>query len=255
MPEQTSSIVRDICIALITTGITGIFSQVYFRLLKWRQLRHLGHLRTKDGIIKIVIPTILKASFPKDHFSENAIIPDNIPLMPMPEGRALANLVSGISDAIRGVDIKFVTHNDFVDDGVTPFVSIGGPSVNEVSREILNQMVPGFRIQYPDHIGYFGSRKMSPRVEKGILLEDFGFLFQGKSRLGTRCIVVCGVWATGTELACVTYAGSVQNDSVSKVRRLLFRQSELFVVLKATVQNYQIGEPKLDAYSENPSRL
>ncbi|MBX3609183.1 MAG: hypothetical protein KF871_04740 [Hydrogenophaga sp.] len=126
--------------------------------------------------------------------------------------------------------------------------------MNLISDNILACRVPRFMIQYPEHVARFGSLTLSPQIEDGVLQEDFGFLFQGRSRLGTRCVVVCGVWATGTELACVSYAGSAENESVKKVRRLLRKNSQMFVVLRSPVQNYQIGEPRLIAISERPDR-
>jgi hypothetical protein len=234
----------DIIVGLITTAVAAAAGYAVARVLNWYRFKHLRHLASEQRRIRIILPTLLRATFPVGHSSEAAKIPHNIPLMPMPEGKALAYLVSALRDSLADVTIEYVAPEHFVDDG-TPFVSLGGPSVNSVSGQVLSLRVPRFNIKYPDHIANYGSVVMSPVIKDDQLQEDFGFLLQGKSQLDTKCIVVCGVWATGTEMACLAYADRLPRKSPARVRKHLLRHANVFLMFRAPISNYQLGALEL----------
>ena len=87
---------------------------------------------------------------------EKATIPTNVVVMPMAEGRGIAELVKTFQSGFPHVDIEFVSQGAFEDDG-TSFISSGGPSVNSVSERLPENYCPLFSIKYPDHIASYGS--------------------------------------------------------------------------------------------------
>jgi hypothetical protein len=86
----------------------------------------------------------------------------------MAEGRGIGYLVLALRDAIGDVEIEYSMSAQFQDDGV-PFVSVGGPSVNELSARLLELRAPSFSITYPEHTASYGALKASPQIAGGVL--------------------------------------------------------------------------------------
>jgi hypothetical protein len=240
---------------LVTAAISAAAGYALAFLVKWWRLKHLRHLASDHRKVRIVFPALQTPSFPSGHMAHAALIPKNIPLMPMAEGKGIANIVAALRDSMRGVEIEYVAPSTFVDDGV-PFVCVGGPSVNPLSAEILSSRAPAFALKYPEHVAMYDQAKFAPQIADRILQEDFGFLLQTRSRYGTNCIVVCGVWATGTEIACLAYADRVPKTSPGRIRGHLRAGRNILVILRAPVAGYQVGGLELVSVKVlQPARL
>jgi hypothetical protein len=121
--------------------------------------------------------------------------------MPLAEGVAIAELTEGVRSVRRRCSFVMRPASDY-DGSANLTFCIGGPSVNGVSRQIIEEGFREFEILYPEHEGRYGSTYFRPRRDSDDrLIEDYGFVFI-QWRSPTQCtIILCGVWAMGTDMA------------------------------------------------------
>lgn len=216
---------------------------------KLKDQRSLGHVKTFIGdsrCVKVVISStvISKLSIARDNGSSSeAIIPHNHPQIPMPEGQAIAEIVQAIGNSTaQKVKILVVPAADFQDDG-TPFVTIGGPSINIVARKYAAQYFPDFGIKYPEHVANWrGSTIYEPKLRENKLLDDYGFSFTGTTAHNSRFILFFGVWAFGALAATRCYL-SLPHKSDARERAVSNKPTLLVTYVK--IAGYSIEKYEL----------
>lgn len=232
----------NILAGLVSAGIGFGLGITYSKIRDFQRFRHLERLIPKDRRVQIVLPSAQVKSFLVKGESTEAFFPSNVLIMPMPEGEAIATLVNTLRSLARGVHIDLTT-----DDKVSPSygltISIGGPSVNHHSRRLLAKDYPLFMLKYPDHVASYGSTTFIPqRGKSDDLLEDYGFLFSSRHDGGSRNMVLCGVWGTGTRAA---VQGLIQLPPSSDAARSIVARSQTFLAFKAQISGLEPGDIKL----------
>ncbi len=186
---------------LIVAAVGFLIARGLDRVQRYQRYGHLHSLLPTRGEVQIVLPSFEGISqFYIPHVDSTAEIPPNVLVMPMNEAWAIAELVMGIRRVNKTCKISLGTARTYKESD-SLIICIGGPSVNEVTRQILKSF-PSFTIDYPQHEAHYGSTTFIPaRNEKDELLEDYGFVFLAHSPSGAKRIVLCGVWSPGTEMA------------------------------------------------------
>lgn len=243
--DSVVSIILSLIAALIFSLIAWYYKAV---LQKWR-LKHLSFLLGKSDKVKIVFPTFFCPVFLDDSVGKGAIIPKNIHLMPLAEGRAITEIAQAISVIKPKCEIVIQSSSEFDDDG-TPFISIGGPSVNSVSGQIIEDHWHEFKLIYPEHFATYGGVTYKPEIEDGKLATDFGFAFQTKIPSGSRTIVFCGVWAIGTELSVKSYLNIFKEKDKKDIRRKIEEGKNILLISEGKVSRLWANQPTIIGWRE-----
>ena len=236
--------------------IVNLLSSVTFAVLafalgwlakKYKDQQSLGHLRNFIGnssLVKIVIAqaVIPKFTIDSDNGGE-AVIPTNQPVIPVPEGQAIAEIVQAIRNSARqNIRILVMPATDFHDDG-TPFIAIGGPSTNAVTRKYAAEHFPSFEIKYPDHeASWRKSTTYTPEWRETELADDYGFTCVGTTVPDSRFILCFGVWAFGTLAATRCYLSLPRK---SDARKYVATYKPVMLVSYVKVDYYSVGKPEL----------
>jgi hypothetical protein len=124
-----------------------------------------------------------------------------------------------------------------------PFICIGGPSVNPVSKRLIKRYRPDFKIAYPDHEVTLGGRPCCETRpgQDGILTKDYGFILSGRTSRDIPFVVLWGVYAFGT-LAAARALEDLSNPDVFKYRESerLTSRNGIFLITAAKINGYQI---------------
>ena len=228
---------------LLSAGLAFAAAQLYAR---WRRRSSLGHLaRLAQGrSVQIIIPDFQVADFSIQGTTARARIPLNVRVMPMAEGAAIAELVQSLR-AIGVRKVILATQHDY-QDTFDLTITVGGPSVNRVSGQVLGRCFPAFHLKYPEHIAAYGSMSLEPKFDAaGALLEDYGFIGVGRTLAGKRCIVLCGIWAPGTYIATVALLRKVPRRS--EASNLIKADADFMVISHAELVDLSIGEARIVA--------
>ena len=114
--------------------------------------------------VPIVISSIVFKEFEISITRGSAVLPPNITLVGLYDGLAVAELRSALSEAFPRCRFPICTDKNFNEiDG--PFITIGGGSVNEVSRRVIASLKPTMKLDvvYPDHYFVDEGREVRPR--------------------------------------------------------------------------------------------
>lgn len=213
------------------------------KLKDWRNLAHIIRFIGDADCIKIVVPGTKATSFRVVHEgqSHEVTVPDNVLAMGMSEGQAMGEIISAIRKISPQKKILIVPAPHFDDDGL-PFISIGGPSINTVSRRYSARFFPSFVIKYPEHFAKWpDSVSYNPHIENGSLTEDFGFVFHGTEGT-TRFILIFGVWTFGTLIAARSFLALRRNSDFCQA---MFRMSDVAMTVQANVDKFFISHYKI----------
>lgn len=198
-----------------------------------RRLGHLADMAKRGRSVQIVLPGFELHDFLPRGTTERAKIPRNMLVMPMAEGSSIAQLTAAFHE-IGAPDVKIVRQEEYQDAGLT--ISIGGPSVNSISHQLLRRTFPEFHIKYPEHIASFGSTWFVADTDSdGALVEDYGFIGFGISPSGNPWVVLCGVWAPGTQMATTALVNLARR---SEIRQMIRRRKEFFAVVYGKVDGF-----------------
>jgi hypothetical protein len=236
---------RDLLVSVISGALLAFLGVVATRTVEWakrrRRLGHLYALASKGKRVQIIIPSFNVPEFLVQGTNAPARIPPNVRLMPMAEGGAIAELVQALHQMGK-YEVRLVTQNNYQDSSSLT-ICIGGPSVNSISREILRLAFPAFNIRYPEHIASYGTTTFVPsKSPDGSLLEDYGFMAVTRTPRGSNCLVLCGVWAPGTQIATTTLLSLKHH---SEVARLIREGKEFFAVSYARVNGLEQHDSQL----------
>lgn len=235
---------ESIILSLIATAIAAVTGWIGKGSLdKWR-LKHMKTLLEGSKSVRIIFPMFYAPTFPDENIAKDAKIPKNIHLMPLAEGRAITEITQAINLVCPKCDVIIQSPNEFTDDG-TPFISIGGPSVNNVSQEIIEKYWREFKLVYPEHYAQYGDVTYKPTIKDQQLLNDFGFSFQTTSNSGTRSIVFCGVWAFGTEMAVKSYLNLSRQKGNIDLKNKLKDEGNVLIISTGDINLYRAGIPTI----------
>jgi len=237
----------------VTSLIVGVIAGILVSLLgaSAKKLADMARYRRNFGYlyallagakrIQIVVPSLEAPVFVPQGTTQIAKVPKNVKVMPLAEGTAIAQLVSALH-RLRNADVQIVSQENYQDTGGLT-ISVGGPSLNSVSRILLDYSFPKFSIKYPEHIASYGSTTFSPSTNsEGDLTEDYGFVAVGRTVGGSRGVVICGVWAFGTQIAA---ASLLHLPRKSEARRLFVRKEDFFMVSHARVNGLWPGNVEI----------
>ncbi len=178
--------------------------------------------------------------------------PANVLFSPTAEGAAIARLYLAFHQAARWRDrlfrrelqVHLETAQAFSPmDARDPFVCVGGPSLNDVSRQLIQSCIPQFDIRYPEHQVWIGEAMWrEPGRRDGRLIEDYGFALCGRTPLGTPFIVLWGTYALGTLIAARAFLDN-WNKLTRRERSKFKRREGLFLVAHAPVVGVQVVDP------------
>jgi hypothetical protein len=212
--------------------------------------RRLGYLRDWLGNGKGVF--ILLPNF-RPFCEDNPFIshqPNNILLMPASEGSALARLVIAIRTVNHKADIQIISGDKYPrNPDHLSVISIGGPSVNAVSKELLADH-SDFCISYPEHDAYVRDKHYKPKQENGAIVEDYGFTATG-DHLGAPYAVLFGVYSAGTWAATQTFI-NLQNNNY---RKRLARRERLFLVSYTEVDGLELDPDRVELIAPQPIKV
>jgi hypothetical protein len=183
--ELTREVLVNLIVAVITAAVSVIALRAWERLNEYRNFGHMQVLlgSRQNSPVKIVFPRIAHGPA--------SVGPSNAVNMSLAEGAAIARLITAIRVLRPKGEIRLVESGEFADDG-KPFVSVGGPTHNRVTR-------------------------------------DFGFILSGETERGTPFIVIFGITPFGSNIAARAY---VDIKQLTHDHRLLRRRGHraLFVV-------------------------
>lgn len=200
---------------LVTVLITILVTRAILISGRFRRLGHLRQLSKLDDLVQIVIPDFGISTFVPQTGTQRARIPTNVRVMPLAEGEAIGNLVSTLREA-GYKKIELINQNQYQDSAPLTF-SVGGPSVNSVTGDVMENEFPAFGMTYPQHTATVGSVSLKPKSDaSGALLEDFGFTALVKSSRQHTVICVFGVWALGTKVSIDALIAAKESPSFVK---------------------------------------
>jgi len=220
---------RPEIVAIVAFFVGRAFEQV-------KRRRNLGHFRTlvgrdRDAGIKIVFPSNRDAKPDGDMQLENAVS------MSLAEGAAIARLIQALRDVRPTASIRLAESHDFADDG-RPFISVGGPSVNRVSAQLIERFCPGFQVDNSLHTATFEAVSYSAAVRLKNLTRDFGFILSGHTEKGTRFAVIFGITPFGANIAARAYIGL---KTLSHEHRRLVAGHRMLFITSADVDGYGLA--------------
>jgi hypothetical protein len=214
--------------------------------------------------VPIVISSIVFKEFEIAITRGSAVLPPNITLVGLYDGLAVAELRSALSEAFPKCRFPICTDKNF-NDISRPFITIGGGSVNAVSRRVIASLKPAMKLDivYPDH--YFvdegrGGRPVEIRsvVDHATqeITEDFGAAVMAKNPFSQNesIVLLFGIWPFGTYSAAKALAKPKQSNVFSEIQLFLRKRDDWLVVVKAPVHGLVSGTPQFMYGRALPSR-
>lgn len=239
-------IVEQVGIGLITIFL-GVLAGIAWERAKF--LERYGHIRSLlKGYdrVQVIVSNIEISRFKFPGLNSGDMmqlnVPPNVLYMPMPEGRAIAELADIVRQVNSKVKIQLVTANSHDPD--VPTFSVGGPSVNLFSARVLQAHFPKFSIDYPatKRAKYEGHIFETSRDAENKIIRDYGFVFVTETSRHAPCIVFCGVRAFGTAMA------------VDLFRELPARSEPAKLIGKAR-KAFIVGDGRVEGLAETDVRL
>ncbi|MFI7298570.1 hypothetical protein [Streptomyces sp. NPDC050121] len=194
--------------------------------------------------------------------------PGNVLFGPAIEGAAVAHVYRALHDARKefvgsiprlarilrqrneeALQIELSPGDEFNEDlAEAPFICIGGPSVNPVSRRLIKRYRPDFKIRYPEHKVFISGKRCCETEpgDDGLLLKDYGFILSGRTSRDIPFVVLWGVYAFGT-LAAARALTDLSQEEMYRQReyRRLSSRSGIFLVTAARIDGYQLERDKV----------
>lgn len=244
-------ILEQVGIGLVTIFL-GVAAGIAWERAKF--LERYGHIRSLlKGYdrVQIIISNIEISRF-RFPGSENGdavqlSVPRNVLYMPMPEGRAIAELAGIIRQVNPKVKVQLVTASSHDPDVLT--FSVGGPSVNIFSAKTLRSDFPQFSIDYPaaKRAKYEGHIFETDRDAENRVVRDYGFVFVTHTSRRAPCIVLCGVRAFGTAMAVELFR---ELPARSEPAKLIRNSRKAFIAADGRVEGFVEADVRLCFWRE-----
>lgn len=179
-------------------------------------------------------------------------VPPNVLYMPMAEGRAVAELTSLLHRIERRLRIRLVVAANH--DPTKPTLSIGGPSVNALTRRLLKAQFPDFSIDYPTtRRAKFGGHTFETlRDDNNSLIRDYGFIFVTQTNHGAPCLVLCGIRAYGSAMAAALLQRLPER---SEAARMIAKRKKAIIVAEGRIDDLEITSVKFSLCHEATDEL
>ena len=184
-------IVLQIAIGLLVIGIGVLAGRTWERI---RVLRRYGHVRALLGKYDRIQVIVSRVEVQRFKFADGSVstslqVPPNVLYMPMPEGRAIAELMRLLHRINGRVKVELVTAAENCNLEI-PVISIGGPSVNAFTGKVLAEEFPGFVIEYPAtrRAHYEGHIFEAFRDANNYITQDHGFVFLTQTAKNAPCL-------------------------------------------------------------------
>jgi len=233
-------------------GIIGAIVTYVFLKLKLRvSLRPLKKIWRifKDDTIFIILPGITQDSFYIPIVKQHSKIPKNVKLMPFSESIGIAELQKTLEQLFPKKRIVLSNSENFFN--ITDsYISIGGPSVNKITHDLLNvhKIDYGFQLIYPDHyaIDDVAKKRYKCDEDDNQILNDYGFIFISNNPHNSqkKVCVLCGVWAHGTYSAIQALTSSKM--TIKQIAKYLKKNKNILIVTKSNVSDVNTGAPTID---------
>jgi hypothetical protein len=242
-----ASLALNIIGGLIVLAVSFFAGRIYEVIKRHSRFAHIGALAGGDSVITIVLPRYEPSRFEHSMLDN---YPDNVAIMPVAEGEAVATIVRAAHSTRKGLEARLEACEDFTDKGL-PFISIGNPTRNPVSARLVERYLHDYRSEYPMHSTHYGSMSFNPRLNRnGRLLEDYGFVLSGMTEAGSRFVILWGIWAPGAAIAAKTYE-NLKSQAREAFKRLT-RGDSLFIIAHAEVDNYTIMDTHVMSWHKLP---
>ena len=237
-------LIVDIAAAIIFAAIGFVAARLWEKAKLMQRYGYIRQLLAGHERLQIIVPSVEveRFTFPTDAGEVVHESPRNVLFMPMPEGRAIAALISIFHKINPKLNLQLITANNH--DPSVPTFSIGGPSVNPFSKRKLSADFPMFGIEYPAAMRahYGGLIFETYRDNANMLTTDYGFIFITQTTQGAPCLVLCGILAFGTAMA-VGLFGSLGSSS------------EAADVIRRARKGFIVAEGKVDGLEETAVSL
>jgi hypothetical protein len=205
--------------------------------------------------VQIIVSNIeiTRFSFAKSGATEpvRILVPKNVLYMPMPEGRAIAELTSLLHKVNPKLKVQLITAASH--DPALPTLSVGGPSVNTFTEKVPAQEFPEFSIDYPaTRRGKFESHIFETvRDSDSRLIRDYGFVFVTRTSKNAPCILFCGVRAFGTAMAVELLRAL---PARSEAAQLIREGRKAFIAADGSIEGLAETDVRLCFCREMPAR-
>jgi hypothetical protein len=201
-------------------------------------------------VVNIVYADVALPEFEIAEMREKSRLPRNVPLLGVQEAVGLAAVAGALRQHYGNRRIEVNSARDFHQYEET-VISIGGPSVNRVTKEFLekHKLDSKFSITYPAHVAADAADGSEYRCDErdDEIVGDYGFIFIAPNPLNpsnTVCILF-GIWPQGSRAATKMLVEPERSDPHFKdfLARVQAR-SGVFAVVKSAVMGLRPGEPK-----------
>lgn len=239
------AIFEQVAIGLLTALIGVAIGRTWEKITLLRKYSYVRGLLNRRNMVQIIVSNAEIARFKPIATGNKEFqvqVPRNILYMPMPEGRAIAQLMSLLHEVSPRLKIRLVTAGSY--DPEVPTFSIGGPSVNAFTAKTLSIDFPDFSIDYPatKKARYQGHSFETLRGADGSLTRDYGFIFLTRTVKDAPCIIFCGVRAFGTAMAVDLFS---ELPGHSDAARLLRRSRKAFIAADGEIAGLEPSSVKL----------
>jgi hypothetical protein len=207
-------------------------------------------IRDQNNIPIVVGSTRIEKFYPlRSHRS--ATLPKNVPLLGKQEAIGVSLLRQELADAFGSKAITLYQAEDFGPSKARfNFVSIGGGSINDVTRDFSDEhrIDAKFKMLYPDHyaIDEYDRTTYRAELQDGILTKDYGFIIIGPNSYDRRkkVILAYGIWPQGTHAA---IEALLRPDIVSPLGQAFVERVKsgrgVVAVVETAVINLEQGPP------------
>jgi hypothetical protein len=197
--------------AIVVSGGTVAVERVHAHVRRRQAHGHIFALLGRRAPVHLVLPSVPVAEFPVRGLADDGATlvhqsPGNVLFMPMSEGTAVATIVQTLQAAGFKGGIHLVD-SDRYEMADHPVITVGGPSVNAMTGQLLRRHAPTFSINYPGATeATHDSATYKVNLDsRGEVTGDYGFALITKQSNGAPVVALWGILAFGTAIAVKGY--------------------------------------------------
>ncbi|MEH1937346.1 MAG: hypothetical protein V7L14_27295 [Nostoc sp.] len=247
----SNPLVQALLGAILGAFITTIQNKIrnYIRLKPFHLIW--DNIFDDEENIYIAVSDIPLDKFPIFKQNSTSQLPNNVSLLGVQEAVGLAELRQAMKIAYPNKKIYPDISRDF-NFYTSSFISVGGPSVNSTTYEILinSKLKNQIEIVYPEHyaIDKKNNVEYKPDLIRNEIKEDYGFIIVNRNPFNpnkTVCLFF-GVWPQGTRAAIQTMIElNVKEKYVRQLTKLIKRKCPILVIVKTKVVGLVQGTPEI----------